>query len=33
MNAFDRIEQYTVFRVIANDAAATGRAAEIRSAQ
>ena len=31
MNAFDRIEQYTVVHVIANDAAAIDRAAEIQS--
>ena len=33
MNAFSRIEQYTVVHVIANDAAAIDRASEIRSAQ
>ena len=33
MNAFGRIEQYTVVHVIANDAAAIDRASEIRSAQ
>ena len=33
MNAFDRIEQYTVVHAFANDAAAIDRASEIRSAQ
>ena len=33
MNAFDRIEQYSVIHVIANDAAAIDRASEIRSAK
>ena len=33
MNAFNRIEQYTVVHVIANDVAAIDRASEIRSAQ
>ena len=33
MNAFDRIEQYTVIHVIANDAAAIDRASEILSVQ
>ena len=33
MNGFDRIEQYTVVHVIANDAAAIDRASEIGSAQ
>ena len=33
MNAFDRIEQYNVVHVIANDAAAIDRASEIGSAQ